>query len=169
MTWAGRTRRSDANRFHCSTFPKLSRLSYGVGLTGLPGTGCFTGPAFGGEPISMACAMHSTDVNMFVSGLVEAANRDEAAGTGKRNSDFKTRDGEARPFFYALSTSSQTLASSLSSLLISNLLSTDLLPASPVSAHEAASLRYSIGDREQACLFFSPHPPTRPFSGILSD
>ena len=41
------------------------------------GTGCFTCPAFGGEPISMACAMHSTDVDMFVGALVEAARKDE--------------------------------------------------------------------------------------------
>jgi len=37
------------------------------------GNGCFTCPAFGSEPISMACAMHSTDLNMFVGELIEAA------------------------------------------------------------------------------------------------
>ena len=42
------------------------------------GSGCFTCPAFGGEPISMACAMHSTDVNMFVGELIEAAKSQEA-------------------------------------------------------------------------------------------
>lgn len=42
------------------------------------GSGCFTCPAFGGEPISMACAMHSTDVNMFVGELIEAAKGQEA-------------------------------------------------------------------------------------------
>ena len=42
------------------------------------GSGCFTCPAFGGEPISMACAMHSTDVNMFVGELTEAAKGQEA-------------------------------------------------------------------------------------------
>lgn len=40
------------------------------------GAGCFTCPAFGGEPISMACAMHSTDVNMFVGELIEAARHE---------------------------------------------------------------------------------------------
>ncbi|MBI5327176.1 MAG: DUF1858 domain-containing protein [Deltaproteobacteria bacterium] len=43
------------------------------------GTGCFTCPAFGGEPISMACAMHSTDVNMFVNELTAAAKKEEGA------------------------------------------------------------------------------------------
>ncbi len=38
------------------------------------GSGCFTCPAFGTEPISMACAMHSTDETMFVGELVAAAN-----------------------------------------------------------------------------------------------
>lgn len=42
------------------------------------GSGCFTCPAFGSEPISMACAMHSTDLEMFVSELKEAAQKDEA-------------------------------------------------------------------------------------------
>lgn len=42
------------------------------------GSGCFSCPAFGGEPISMACAMHSTDLNMFVGELIEAAKSDEA-------------------------------------------------------------------------------------------
>ncbi len=41
------------------------------------GSGCFTCPAFGGEPISMACTMHSADVNMFVNELIEAARKDE--------------------------------------------------------------------------------------------
>ena len=41
------------------------------------GSGCFSCPAFGGEPISMACAMHSTDMNMFVGELKEAARKDE--------------------------------------------------------------------------------------------
>lgn len=44
------------------------------------GAGCFSCPAFGGEPISMACAMHSTDLNMFVGELIEAAKKEEAAG-----------------------------------------------------------------------------------------
>ncbi len=39
------------------------------------GNGCFTCPAFGGEPISMACTMHSTDVNIFVGELIEAAKK----------------------------------------------------------------------------------------------
>ena len=43
------------------------------------GSGCFTCPAFGGEPISMACAMHSTDLNMFVGELTESARKEEAA------------------------------------------------------------------------------------------
>ena len=43
------------------------------------GTGCFTCPAFGTEPISMACAMHSTDLATFVAELKEAALKDEAA------------------------------------------------------------------------------------------
>lgn len=43
------------------------------------GGGCFTCPAFGGEPISMACAMHSTDLNMFVGELAEAAKKEGAA------------------------------------------------------------------------------------------
>lgn len=41
------------------------------------GSGCFSCPAFGGEPISMACAMHSTDMAMFVGELKEAARKDE--------------------------------------------------------------------------------------------
>lgn len=41
------------------------------------GSGCFTCPAFGGEPISMACAMHSTDLDMFVGELKDAAKKDE--------------------------------------------------------------------------------------------
>lgn len=41
------------------------------------GSGCFSCPAFGGEPISMACAMHSTDMDMFVGELKEAARKDE--------------------------------------------------------------------------------------------
>ena len=41
------------------------------------GSGCFTCPAFGEEPISMACAMHSTDVDVFVGELKEAARKDE--------------------------------------------------------------------------------------------
>ncbi|GMR04280.1 MAG: hypothetical protein BMS9Abin23_0172 [Thermodesulfobacteriota bacterium] len=41
------------------------------------GSGCFTCPAFGTEPISMACAMHSTDADMFVSELIAAAEKDE--------------------------------------------------------------------------------------------
>jgi len=43
------------------------------------GSGCFTCPAFGTEPISMACSMHSTDLDMFVGELIEAAEADEAA------------------------------------------------------------------------------------------
>lgn len=42
------------------------------------GSGCFTCPAFGDEPISMACSMHSTDLDMFVDELKEAARKDEA-------------------------------------------------------------------------------------------
>jgi len=42
------------------------------------GSGCFTCPAFGTEPISMACSMHSTDLDMFVGELVEAAEAEEA-------------------------------------------------------------------------------------------
>ncbi len=41
------------------------------------GGGCFSCPSFGGEPISLACAMHSTDVDMFVGELKEAAKKDE--------------------------------------------------------------------------------------------
>ncbi len=41
------------------------------------GAGWFSCPSFGGEPVSLACAMHSTDVEMFVSELREAAKRDE--------------------------------------------------------------------------------------------
>lgn len=47
------------------------------------GSGCFTCPAFGTEPISMACAMHSTDADMFVGELIEAAKKDEQAGAGE--------------------------------------------------------------------------------------
>lgn len=43
------------------------------------GSGCFTCPAFGGEPISMACTMHSTDVNMFVGELIAAAKSETNA------------------------------------------------------------------------------------------
>ena len=46
------------------------------------GSGCFTCPAFGSEPISMACSMHSTDLEMFVSELIAAAEADEAAAGG---------------------------------------------------------------------------------------
>lgn len=42
------------------------------------GASCFTCPAFGSEPISLACSMHGTDVNMFVSELIEAAKKDVA-------------------------------------------------------------------------------------------
>ncbi|TAN61637.1 DUF1858 domain-containing protein [bacterium] len=42
------------------------------------GSGCFSCPAFGGEPISMACSMHSTDLNTFVGELKEAAKKDES-------------------------------------------------------------------------------------------
>ncbi|MBI5888258.1 MAG: DUF1858 domain-containing protein [Deltaproteobacteria bacterium] len=41
------------------------------------GSSCFTCPAFGSEPISIACSMHSTDLNMFVGELVAAAQKDE--------------------------------------------------------------------------------------------
>lgn len=41
------------------------------------GAGCFSCPSFGAEPVSLACAMHSTDVEVFVSELREAAKRDE--------------------------------------------------------------------------------------------
>ncbi len=41
------------------------------------GAGCFSCPSFGGEPVSLACAMHSTDVEMFVGELREAAKKDE--------------------------------------------------------------------------------------------
>jgi len=40
------------------------------------GNGCFSCPAFGGEPISMACTMHSTDVNMFIGELKDAAKQE---------------------------------------------------------------------------------------------
>lgn len=40
------------------------------------GASCFTCPAFGSEPVSLACSMHNTDVNMFVSELAEAAKMD---------------------------------------------------------------------------------------------
>ena len=39
------------------------------------GSSCFTCPAFGSEPISIACSMHSTDLNMFVGELVAAAQK----------------------------------------------------------------------------------------------
>lgn len=42
------------------------------------GSSCFTCPAFGTEPISLACSMHGTDMNMFVSELIEAAKKDIA-------------------------------------------------------------------------------------------
>lgn len=41
------------------------------------GAGCFSCPSFGSEPVSLACAMHSTDVEMFVGELREAAKKDE--------------------------------------------------------------------------------------------
>lgn len=43
------------------------------------GGSCFTCPAFGSEPISIACSMHSTDLAAFVAELAEAAKNDEAA------------------------------------------------------------------------------------------
>ncbi|MBI5827533.1 MAG: DUF1858 domain-containing protein [Deltaproteobacteria bacterium] len=48
------------------------------------GSGCFTCPAFGGEPISMACTMHSTDLDVFVAELKEAARKDEQAKSAQR-------------------------------------------------------------------------------------
>lgn len=42
------------------------------------GSGCFSCPAFGGEPISMACTMHSTDLEMFVGELKVAAKNESA-------------------------------------------------------------------------------------------
>ncbi len=41
------------------------------------GAGCFSCPSFGMEPVSLACAMHSTDADMFVNELKEAAKKDE--------------------------------------------------------------------------------------------
>ncbi len=37
------------------------------------GKSCFDCPAFGTEDINLACMMHNTDVEMFVSELIEAA------------------------------------------------------------------------------------------------
>jgi hypothetical protein len=42
------------------------------------GTGCFTCPAFGDEPISIACSMNSTDLDEFVAELKEFAKKDES-------------------------------------------------------------------------------------------
>lgn len=40
------------------------------------GASCFTCPAFGSEPISLACSMHGTNEKVFVSELIEAAKKD---------------------------------------------------------------------------------------------
>ncbi len=40
------------------------------------GKSCFDCPAFGTEDINLACMMHNTDVKVFVSELIEAAQRE---------------------------------------------------------------------------------------------
>lgn len=40
------------------------------------GKSCFDCPAFGTEDINLACMMHNTDVDMFVSELIEAAQKE---------------------------------------------------------------------------------------------
>ena len=40
------------------------------------GKSCFDCPAFGTEDISLACMMHNTDVDKFVSELIEAAQKE---------------------------------------------------------------------------------------------
>ncbi len=40
------------------------------------GKSCFDCPAFGTEDINLACMMHNTDVNKFVSELIEAAQKE---------------------------------------------------------------------------------------------
>jgi hybrid cluster-associated redox disulfide protein len=39
------------------------------------GKSCFDCPAFGTEDINLACMMHNTDVDKFVSELIEAAQK----------------------------------------------------------------------------------------------
>ena len=39
------------------------------------GKSCFDCPAFGTEDINLACMMHNTDVDVFVSELIEAAQK----------------------------------------------------------------------------------------------
>lgn len=39
------------------------------------GKSCFDCPAFGTEDVNLACMMHSTDVEMFVNELIEAAQK----------------------------------------------------------------------------------------------
>ena len=40
------------------------------------GKSCFDCPAFGTEDINLACMMHNTDVDVFVSELIEAAQKE---------------------------------------------------------------------------------------------
>jgi hybrid cluster-associated redox disulfide protein len=40
------------------------------------GKSCFDCPAFGTEDINLACMMHNTDVNKFVSELIAAAQKE---------------------------------------------------------------------------------------------
>jgi hybrid cluster-associated redox disulfide protein len=40
------------------------------------GKSCFDCPAFGTEDINLACMMHNTDVDKFVSELIEAAQKE---------------------------------------------------------------------------------------------
>lgn len=40
------------------------------------GKSCFDCPAFGTEDINLACMMHSTDVEIFVNELIEAAQKE---------------------------------------------------------------------------------------------
>ncbi|HDY66171.1 hypothetical protein LCGC14_1666860 [marine sediment metagenome] len=40
------------------------------------GKSCFDCPAFGTEDINLACMMHNTDVDEFVSELIEAAQKE---------------------------------------------------------------------------------------------
>lgn len=39
------------------------------------GKGCFDCPSFGTEDVNLACTMHNTDADMFVSELIEAAQK----------------------------------------------------------------------------------------------
>ena len=40
------------------------------------GKSCFDCPAFGTEDVNLACMMHNTDVKVFVSELIEAAQKE---------------------------------------------------------------------------------------------